>query len=106
MAKRKAPEPTGPGVFMILALVFFILAAAVLGVTTYLGYKDADQWENASKEATKAKNDAIKNQSELQWRLAVNHRANGIEIDADQVALQGAGNRRRGHCCGREKAPQ
>jgi hypothetical protein len=76
---------------MILALVFFILAAAVLGVTTYLGYKDADQWEKAASDAKKDKDTAVKNQTELQLRLAVNHRANGIELDPDQVALQGAG---------------
>lgn len=91
MAKRRAQEPAGPGVFMILALVFFILAAAVLGVTTYLGYKDADQWEKAASDAKKDKDTAIKNQNELRLRLAINHRANGIEIDEDQVALQGAG---------------
>ena len=49
MAKKK--QESGPGVFMILALVFFVLTSIILGVTTYLGFKDADAAEKLAKEA-------------------------------------------------------
>lgn len=89
MAKKK-PE-TGPGVFMILALVFFVLTTIVLGVTTYLGFKDADQYEKAAKDAKTEKDTAIKNQAEYRVRLAVDRNAIGIGSDEDQVAISGGG---------------
>src|SRR5262245_46045792 len=88
MAKRK-PEPSGPGIFMILALVFFVLATAVLGVTTYLGYKDADQWEKTADSAKKDKGAAEKNAAEQRIRVAVNRVANGTETPEDREAISG-----------------
>jgi hypothetical protein len=49
MAKQK-PE-SGPGTFMILVLVFFVLATIILGVTTYLGYKGQEELETQAKKA-------------------------------------------------------
>ncbi len=69
MAKKKPAQESGPGIFMILALVFFILTTAVLGVTTYLGFKDADQWEQAKKKAEDDQKAAVKNAAEQTMRL-------------------------------------
>jgi hypothetical protein len=90
MAKRK-PEPSGPGIFMILALVFFVLATAVLGVTTYLGFKDADQWEKAADTAKKDKAAAEKNAAEQRNRVAINRVAMGTDSAEDREAISGAG---------------
>ena len=51
--QEKTKEPTGPGTFMILTLVFFVLAAAILGVTTYLGFNGQKEWEDRPRRPTR-----------------------------------------------------
>jgi hypothetical protein len=77
MAKKK-PQETGPGVFMILALIFFILVAAVLGVTTYLGFEGESKWQEEAKKAGEKEKTAAKNAEEMTMRLDLHRIANGV----------------------------
>ena len=88
MAKKK--KETGPGVFMILTLVFFVLASVVLGVTTYLGFEDAGQQAGAAETAKKDKDAAVKNAAEQTTRRNVLRIANGIQDAEDQTDVSGA----------------
>ncbi|HJZ94408.1 MAG TPA: hypothetical protein VKE40_26325 [Gemmataceae bacterium] len=56
MAKKTQPE--GPGVGMIITLVFFVLASVILGVTTWLGFDGQKQLEEDAKKANEAKKNA------------------------------------------------
>ncbi|HKA06226.1 MAG TPA: hypothetical protein VKD71_03145 [Gemmataceae bacterium] len=91
MAKRKAAqEPTGPGTFMILVLVFFVLASLILGVTTYLGFEGQGKLEDAAKEAKKKEDAAKTNADEQLARLEVNRIAIGSDTPQDRETLSGA----------------
>lgn len=87
MAKKKQE---GPGVFMILALVFFVLTSIILGVTTYLGFKDADQAEKLAKDAGDKQKAAEKNAAEATAQRDVNRIAMGTEDPDDRKNLSGA----------------
>lgn len=88
MAKKK--KETGPGVFLILTLVFFVLASVVLGVTTYLGFEDAAQQAGVAKTATDDKNIAVKNAAEQTTRRNFLRIAVGVQDPEDQTDLAGA----------------
>jgi hypothetical protein len=88
MAKRK--EETGPGTFMILVLVFFVLASLILGVTTYLGYKGQEDLEKATADAKAAEKKAADNAVEQTMRRGIDRTALGIAESEDQQALAGA----------------
>ena len=88
MAKKK--KETGPGVFLILTLVFFVLTSVVLGVTTYLGFEDAAQQAGAAKTATDDKNVAVKNAAEQTIRRNMNRIAMGTQDPEDQTDISGA----------------
>lgn len=88
MAKKK-PE-SGPGTFMIIALVFFVLAAAVLGVTTYLGFDGQTELDKQAKEA-QSKEKAAKAQADEQLaRRDVLRIATNTDDPQDREDLRGA----------------
>jgi hypothetical protein len=88
MAKRK--EETGPGTFMILVLVFFVLASLILGITTYLGYKGQDDLEKATAEAKAAEKKAADNAAEQTLRRNVGRIASGVDDADNRQELAGA----------------
>jgi hypothetical protein len=88
MAKRK--EETGPGTFLILVLVFFVLASLILGVTTYLGYKGQEELEKSATEAKAEQKKAADNAVEQTMRRGIDRTALGIADSEDQQALAGA----------------
>ncbi len=88
MAKKK--KESGPGVFLIMTLVFFVLAAVVLGVTTYLGFEDAGQQAEAAKKATADKDAAVKQANEQTIRRNINRIAMGTQDPEDQTDVSGA----------------
>jgi len=88
MAKKK--KETGPGVFLILTLVFFVLASVVLGVTTYLGFEDAAQQAGVATTAQKDKDVAVKNAAEQTIRRNMNRIAMGTQDPEDQTDISGA----------------
>src|SRR5262249_26482496 len=91
MAKRKAAqEPTGPGTFMILVLVFFVLAALILGVTTYLGYKGQEDLEKAAADAKAEQKKAVDNAAEQTLRRNMDRKALGVDNAENQQELAGA----------------
>src|SRR5688572_17723133 len=88
MAKKKAES--GPGTFMILALVFFVLTSAILGVTTYLGFEGQAALETKTKEATEAKTKLEARVSEETARRNVLRIASGVDEPQDREDLRGA----------------
>jgi hypothetical protein len=88
MAKKQ--QESGPGTFMILALVFFILASLILGVTTYMGFNGQTELEAKAKEADDKAKTAAKNAAENQLRLDVLRVAVGSDQPEDRQALAGA----------------
>src|SRR5829696_7037012 len=88
MAKKK-PE-SGPGTFMIIALVFFVLTSAILGVTTYLGFEGQTELEKQKVEAEK-KEKAAKTQADEQIaRRNVLRIATATDDPQDREDLRGA----------------
>jgi hypothetical protein len=88
MAKRK--EETGPGTFMILVLVFFVLATLILGVTTYLGYKGQEDLEKATADAKAAEKKAADNAAEQTLRRDVLRIATQTDDAENRQELAGA----------------
>lgn len=89
MAKKKPPQETGPGVFMILALVFFVLTTAVLGVTTYLGFEGETKWQKEAEAAREKEKAAAKNANEQTMRRDVLRIAVGSDDAQDREDLSG-----------------
>ncbi|HEX3147944.1 MAG TPA: hypothetical protein VHR66_07655 [Gemmataceae bacterium] len=87
MAKKK--QESGPGPFMILTLVFFILASLILGVTTYMGYKGQEELETQAKEAKKNQDAARAQADEQLARRDVLRIAIGLEDPQDREELTG-----------------
>ncbi|HKB02006.1 MAG TPA: hypothetical protein VKD90_07280, partial [Gemmataceae bacterium] len=88
MAKKK-PE-SGPGTFMIIALVFFVLASAVLGVTTYLGFSEQGELVKQKEEAEKKEKAAKAQADEQIARRNVLRIGVGIDDPQDREDLRGA----------------
>jgi len=88
MAKKK--QESGPGTFMILVLVFFILASLILGVTTYLGYKGQDELENQAKAAAEKQKAAEAQANEQLTRRNFLRVAVGSQDPDDLKDLAGA----------------
>lgn len=89
MAKKKQQVESGPGVFMILALVFFVLASAVLGVTTYLGFSEQEQYKKEAATANEKQKQTAKNFDEETMRKIVQRIANGTATAEDRTAFSG-----------------
>src|SRR5262245_39811247 len=87
MAKRK--EEAGPGTFMILVLVFFILASLILGVTTYLGFNGQAELEGQAKAAKDEQKKAADNAAEQTLRRNVCRAALGTETPENRQELAG-----------------
>jgi len=87
MAKKK--QESGPGPFMILTLVFFILASLILGVTTYMGYKGQEELEASTKSAAEKEKAARTVAEEEQARRIILRIANGLEDPTDRENLAG-----------------
>jgi len=91
MAKKKAAqEPTGPGTFMILVLVFFVLASLILGVTTYLGFDGQAALQTQAKEAQDKEKAAKANADEQLTRLNINRVAMGTATPQNIEELSGS----------------
>jgi len=90
MAKKKAQEPTGPGTFMILVLVFFVLASLILGVTTYLGFEGQSKLEEAAKKAADGEKAAKANADDQLTRLNINRIAMGTDTPQNREELSGS----------------
>jgi hypothetical protein len=90
MAKKK-PE-SGPGTFMIIALVFFVLTSAILGVTTYLGFDGQTELQNKEKAATDEKNKLQARVAEETARRDLLRIAVGSDDPQDREDLRGAMN--------------
>src|SRR5262245_77221 len=88
MAKKK-PE-SGSGTFMIIALVFFVLASAVLGVTTYLGFSEQGELVKQKEEAEKKEKAAKAQADEQIARRNVLRIGVGIDDPQDREDLRGA----------------
>jgi hypothetical protein len=88
MAKKK--QESGPGPFMILTLVFFILASLILGVTTYMGYKGQEELEASTKAAVEEKKKAAALAEEQLARRNVLRIALGLEDPQDREDLSGS----------------
>ena len=88
MAKKK-PE-SGPGTFMIIALVFFVLASAILGVTTYLGFEGQTELEKKTAAATDEKKKLETRVAEETSRKNVLRIGVGIDDPQDREDLRGA----------------
>jgi hypothetical protein len=88
MAKKK--QESGPGTFMILVLVFFILASLILGVTTYLGYKGQEELEAQAKGAAEKQKAAEAQANEQLTRRNFLRVINGTEDPDDRKDLAGA----------------
>src|SRR4051794_25273237 len=88
MAKKK-PE-SGPGTFMIIALVFFVLASAILGVTTYLGFSEQGELEKQKVEAQNKEKAAKAQADEQIARRNVLRIGVGIDDAQDREDLRGA----------------
>jgi hypothetical protein len=88
MAKKQ--QESGPGTFMILVLVFFILATLILGVTTYMGFNGQTELETQAKTSDEKAKAAAKNADEMTLRLNVLRVITGTETPDDRKALAGA----------------
>ena len=88
MAKKK--EETGPGTFMILVLVFFVLATLILGVTTYMGYSGQDELETQAKAAKEEAKKAQDVAAEERLRKIVQRAGSGTADPDDMKDLAGA----------------
>jgi hypothetical protein len=88
MAKKK--QESGPGTFMILVLVFFVLASLILGVTTYLGYNGQTELENQAKTAKDEAKKAADNAAEQTLRRNIQREANGTATPENRQELAGA----------------
>lgn len=88
MAKKKAES--GPGTFMILVLVFFILSTLILGVTTYLGFDGQAELEAKAKEAADKQKAAEAQAAEQLLRRNVDRVILGIETPENRQELAGA----------------
>jgi len=88
MAKR---NEEGPGTFMILVLVFFVLATIILGVTTYMGYKGQEELENSAKASADKQKAAEAQATEQLMRRNVDRFALGVETPENRQELAGAG---------------
>lgn len=88
MAKKK--KETGPGPVMIIILVFFILATAMLGVTTYLGFEGEAEYKAAAEKAAKDKSNAESALAKETARRNVLRVALGVEDPQDREDLAGA----------------
>lgn len=87
MAKKS--KESGPGVFMILTLVFFVLATIILGLTTYLGFTGQEELQTAAKTDKDAKLTVEKNLRETQAKLYVNRIAIGTDTAEDREGVSG-----------------
>jgi hypothetical protein len=87
MAKKKAES--GPGPFMILVLVFFILASLILGVTTYMGYNGQEELTAKAAESDKQAKAAQAEAQQQTLRKEVLRVAIGIEDPDDRKDLAG-----------------
>src|SRR5262245_47699930 len=88
MAKKT--QPAGPGVGMIVTLVFFVLASVILGVTTWLGFDGQKQLEEDAKKANEAKKNAETRVAEETTRRNMLRIATGTEDPQDREDLIGA----------------
>src|SRR6476660_1012554 len=88
MAKKR-PE-SGPGTFMIIALVFFVLASAILGVTTYLGFSEQTALEAKAKAADAEKKKMETRVAEETARRDVLRIGVGADDPQDREDLRGA----------------
>jgi hypothetical protein len=88
MAKK--PQPTGPGVGMIVTLVFFVLATVILGVTTWLGFDGQTKLEEDTKKAQAEADTLKKRVDEETAAKIVNRVAIGTETPEDRENLIGA----------------
>ena len=88
MAKKK--KETGPGPAMIVTLAFFVLATAILGVTTYLGFGEAATYQELAAKATADKSSADKAVARESARRNLLRIAMGVEDPQDREDLAGA----------------
>src|SRR5262245_31403643 len=88
MAKKS--QPTGPGVGMIVTLVFFVLATVILGVTTWLGFDGQKQLEEDTKKAKADADNLKKRVDEETAQKIVNRIAVGTDTPEDRENLLGA----------------
>src|SRR4051794_34776110 len=86
---RKKPE-SGPGTFMIIALVFFVLTSAILGVTTYLGFSEQGELEKKAAAAGEEKKKLEARVAEETSRKNVLRIANQTDDPQDREDLRGA----------------
>ncbi|HEY2785537.1 MAG TPA: hypothetical protein VGJ05_11245 [Fimbriiglobus sp.] len=68
---------------LIVALVFFVLATVILGVTTYLGFNGEGEAKTAAETAKKEKDEAVKQKDIASEGLAMYKVAMGTNTEAD-----------------------
>ncbi len=68
---------------LIVALVFFVLATVILGVTTYLGFSGEGEAKDAAKKADDEKTKASQEREKVQEALAMYKVAIGTATEAD-----------------------
>jgi hypothetical protein len=88
MAKKQ--QESGPGTGMIIALVFFVLTSAILGVTTYLGFDGQADLEKKAKDAAAEKSKLETRVAEETSRRNMLRILAGTEEATDREDLNGA----------------
>jgi hypothetical protein len=69
---------------LVVALVFFVLATLILGVTTYLGFSGEGEAKDAAKTADAEKAKAVQDKEKAQEALAMYRVVMGTGTEADQ----------------------
>ena len=68
---------------LVVALVFFILASVILGVTTYLGFNGEGEAQDKATAADAEKNKAVQDKEKALEALALYKVAMGTQTEAD-----------------------